>query len=203
MKNFEMTASQKAFFDRHGINLSQVFDAYGLRKSEYSRIMRSSGYYFAIRTSPCSAFGHTIRTRSGHCIQCKPENIAYFMRHHTPGQVYIAISKSGNMLKVGTAKDAFKRLDNINRDSYGGRSDWELKIITEIENSGNFEHLLHSRLRNYKLGGSFFTGNDWVSHYELFNCSLTVAKKNFLELIPSDKKYYEFSRNRFTEKFSK
>lgn len=67
----KLTKEQKAFLDRVGVPLSRVFDASGMRTAEYKQAMRDLGMWVAYGASPCEAEGHTLRSRTGHCVQCK------------------------------------------------------------------------------------------------------------------------------------
>ncbi len=76
-----LTDEQLLFITEHKIPVEKVFDATGLKKSDYSEIMKSSDKWLAIGTIPCAKFNHTMRTRSGHCVQCNPAAINFFLRH--------------------------------------------------------------------------------------------------------------------------
>ena len=63
----KLTDSQTKFLGTQGIPLSQVFDATGMKSSEYKQIMKDIGMVVAIGVTPCDASGHTLRTR--HCSE--------------------------------------------------------------------------------------------------------------------------------------
>src|SRR5678815_3361408 len=98
----QLTAEQIDFLLLQRVPPSQVFDATGMRKSDYAAAMKAGGFNFAFGTVPCGRAGHTLRTRAGHCIQCDTSKVAYQMRHHLPGYVYLAGSHGTGLLKIGT-----------------------------------------------------------------------------------------------------
>jgi hypothetical protein len=79
MKN--LTAEQIDFLNSHNISLDKVFDASGFSLSEYKVIMKDQGKQIAYNVAPCQQYGHTLRTRAGHCIQCNPAAIAFIKRN--------------------------------------------------------------------------------------------------------------------------
>src|SRR3546814_9788370 len=53
--------------------------------------MEAEGKGFAYNTRRCNN-GHTLKSRPGHCIQCRPVVIGFLKRHFAEGYVYIAVS---------------------------------------------------------------------------------------------------------------
>ena len=81
----QLTKSQKDFLHHYGIREDETFDASGMSKSEYSAQMRGLGAKIAYGTTPCNAYGHSLRTRAGHCAQCDPRRIVFLNRHDSFG----------------------------------------------------------------------------------------------------------------------
>ena len=102
-----------SFLNENKIPLSSVFDATGLSRSKYSPIMEKLEKWIAIGVTPCKKSGHTMRTKLGHCIQCNLLSNSFLLRHINVGEIYIAGTKSGHFLKIGTSKNSLK-----NRLSY-------------------------------------------------------------------------------------
>ena len=100
-----LTDEQKTFLMAHQIPLSKVFDATGMSTKEYQRAMKGTNMLVAFGAIPCAKEGHTLRTKSGHCLPCKPERIAYQKRSVSKGHVYIAGSMKGRYIKIGLSKN--------------------------------------------------------------------------------------------------
>jgi hypothetical protein len=132
----EMTDEQRLFLMQHKISPLAVFDATGMKRSEYQEAMRAEGKLFAMGVSPCNKMKHTLRDRSGHCIQCDTSNIAYIKRHYQHGWVYVSASRILKMLKVGFSEDPKSRERTINGFEYGGANDWTLIAQIKCKDAG-------------------------------------------------------------------
>ena len=73
----EPSDDQRKFLRDQKLPLSFLFDASGMRKVDYEAVMKRDEKFFAFGVTPCSKGGHSLRTRSGHCIQCDTAKIAY------------------------------------------------------------------------------------------------------------------------------
>ena len=122
----KLTKEQSAFLAKHNTPISSVFDASGMGKSDYRAAMKELGKTVAIGVTPCKKGNHTMRTRSGHCIQCNPASIAFQKRHLMDGFVYVA-----------------------------GASDWECLFWVKTKNAGKVEFDAHERVDRRRQGPSF------------------------------------------------
>jgi hypothetical protein len=166
----DLNLIQKNFLAQHNIPLSWVFDASGLRRNEYSTIMREEEKYFAYGVSQCLN-GHELRSRKGNCIQCRPANIAFELRHHAAAYVYIAGSIIGKLIKIGSSKDPHNRLYIANLDSYAGLSDWQPLYSAYVPRAGKIETGVQSALSLYQRRIEFCrNGVEQVAN-ECFACS--------------------------------
>ncbi len=188
-----LTYDQLKFLRDQKIPLSLVFDAEGLRKSYYEELMKQDEKFFAFGVSACSKGGHTLRSRSGHCIQCDTAKIAFTLRHHKAADVYVAGSLKARLIKVGSSVHCVSRVHELNRLSYAGVNDWSIISSVHCEKSGMIEFLVHDGLRDslreipYKKDGRIQLGS------ESFACDYNEAKKVLVELCRND------SRMRYTE----
>ena len=132
----KLTDDQRFFLKTQKLPLSQIFDASGMRKAAYAEAMKAAGANFAFGTTPCARGGHTLRTRAGHCIQCDTSKIAYQMRHHRAGFVYLAGSPSTAQLKIGSTGDLSDRESKLRDYAYGGAADWEIILSSFVQNAG-------------------------------------------------------------------
>ena len=107
----KLSRDQLAFLKRHKIPADRVFNATGMATVAYKAEMKLLEAWVAFGVTPCSEAGHTLRTRAGHCVQCKPARLSYLMRFDQAGDIYVAVSTSGAMVKVGTSQCAVGRVD--------------------------------------------------------------------------------------------
>ena len=171
----KLTKDQLAFFERYNISLSRVFDATGMSRSRYSKRMTDLDYAVAVGVTPCSRAGHTIRKRSGHCVQCSPENLAYEARYNAHAEVYVARSAKDNLTKIGLASSARQRVHQLNYYRYGGSDDWKLHHKSLCEHAGRVEYEAHKSLNSFRVDGSYFKNGADVLCQEIFSCSLAEA----------------------------
>lgn len=169
------TREQLKFLHHHNIPWSKVFDAVGMRQSEYTKVMSDLEMVVAIGVSPCRLANHTMRTRAGHCVQCKPANLAFLLRFDRPGEIYIAHSASTGFTKVGTANDAEARIQSLNVHGYGQATDWELDYHQRCEKAGYVELLIQTELVKFRGFASYVKNGYAVDCHELFTCSIETA----------------------------
>ncbi len=157
MQESEFSPEELVFLQSQGIRTSSVLDARGVKKADYGWVAKDHGCDFVYH-NPCT-YGHRLKTRAGHCIQCDTSKIAFQKRHGAPGYVYFAYSDTEGLCKVGQATDSFDRVDDLCKHSYAGASDWVLISHYFAEESGAEEFKVHSLLspfmerRNYQKGG--------------------------------------------------
>jgi hypothetical protein len=169
------TAKERAFLESQGIPLSGVFDASGMSRGKYQRVMKDLGKDIAIGVSPCREAGHTMRTRSGHCFQCNTHSYAFLKRFDDSNSLYVATSASSNIVKVGVTKDAQQREDNLNATGYGGIRDWKMAYHFVCDRAGRMEHRVHDALSQYRVSKSYEKEGSRVDCQELFSCSIAEA----------------------------
>ena len=99
-----LTQEQKRYLTKHGVELYQVYDAYRQPNRVYKPIMKETGKVVAFNVTPCKNGGHTLRNRSGHCIQCNSAYLAFQNRNDSAGVVYVAKTLKGGVIKVGFSK---------------------------------------------------------------------------------------------------
>lgn len=170
----KITKEQKKFLERHSISLEEVFDASKYTKAEYNVYMEDSIYRVAIGVTPCASSGHTIRTRAGHCVMCKPAVLAFEKRFTNDGDLYVMYSQSTKLVKVGSADDAHKRSQSLNKRAYGGIKDWVVKYSIRITNVGYAENNAHQILKKHHFPIEHEPGNSNIAS-EIFKCSIKKA----------------------------
>lgn len=172
-----MTDTERAFIFGQGIQEALLYDAKGqAMSSSLESKMKSLGKVFAYNSTPCQSFGHTIRTRSGHCIQCDTAKIAFILRAVSFGCIYIAGSQKGNWMKVGVTSSKEVREESINREKYGNLDDWEVLFSGKCLNVGTVENNVHQILRGYAEVVRYIHDNHDQKTKELFRCGYNKAK---------------------------
>lgn len=175
----KLTMAQIKFLERHKIPISWTFDATGLSRSSYREIMKTDEKFIAFGVFRCLN-GHTLRNRSGDCIQCRTSAIAFGLRSSKSGSVYIARSQSIRLIKIGMSNDPFNRIYIANLEGYAEASDWRVKLHVFAENCGEIEISMRRALaENFKPKPWIRNGEETVSK-ETFNCSYAVAKSMLL-----------------------
>ena len=170
-----LNRDQLAFLRHHKIPADRVFNAKGMATAAYKAEMKLLEAWVAFGVTPCSEAGHTLRTRAGHCAQCKPARLSYLIRFNQSGYVYVAESKSGSKVKVGTSQFPVCRVDQLNSYWYGGQSDWVLRFKDKVPNAGRVEAEAHAKLAAYPAVGAYWKEGGLIKSREIFSCSYRVA----------------------------
>ena len=174
----KLTKQQKNFLLRHDVPLSRVFDAtrVGPKKTDYGSVMSKLELWVAYNVTPCKKFGHTLRIRSGHCLQCRPANLHHLKLHDMGGEVYVAYSSGGRFVKVGTSNNPNIRIRGLNGLSYGGVSDWEIKYSSYTEKAGKVEFFAQESLASYRVDDlTYLDKGRRIECLELFRCKVPNA----------------------------
>ena len=187
MTNIEqkLSSDQIEFLKKYRIDPSEIFDATGMRQSRYKEAMQITGQHFAIGVTPCKTSGHTIRTKYGHCVQCKPDKISYMKRHSESAYVYIAHSTSQQLIKVGVTTQLQERLENLNWERYGQATDWKILAVAQVDEAGKIENQVHQKLHAYRHSSTSIRADQEIVCYELFRCSFAQAKTALISVLPS------------------
>mgnify|MGYP002737603405 FL=1 len=164
----KLTQEHLDFMMRHNISMEEVLDATGMRYVEYKHYMKEYDFLLAYGVTPCQKAGHTFRTRYNHCVMCDPSKIAYVKRKNLSGYVYVAISLKEDLVKIGCAKDCKKRMSSLNRQNYGGVSDWQLVAYFYHEKMGEAEYNIQKSLVEYREFRGFNKENKTVQASEIY-----------------------------------
>jgi len=173
----DITREQLEFLDSQKIPLGRVFDATGMRKSEYREAMKTLDMLLAVGVSPCEKGEHTIRTRHGHCAQCNPAAIAFQNRYSQRGYVYVAGSRTHQLIKIGYALDVTNRMKSLNYFGYGGTNDWLWLHAFDVYNGGRIEHAVQLYLRGARFPTTYVRDGSAVNCLETFRYPHEDAEK--------------------------
>jgi len=180
----KLTLPQAGFLIHHKIPLSKVFDATGMKKEEYLKVMKDLGMTIAIGLNPCTAREkHTLKDKYGHCVQCKTNNFAFQKRYNELGFIYVARSESIGLTKIGTAKDTTQREYSLNNVGYGGSSDWKIQFTKQCNKHGRIEFEAHQALMTHNVHRSYWKQGSLIDCTELFDCEVELAIKTIEDTI--------------------
>ncbi|MDO8978794.1 MAG: GIY-YIG nuclease family protein [Afipia sp.] len=171
-------SSEITLLARHGLSEDDVYD--GRLETKIGREMsaKEAGKDLILTSARCRTdSSHRIRTRAGHCFQCKPMRIAFQVRHSSPGYVYIAGSKSGRVVKLGTASDLAQRERQLRAERYGGHSDWEIVFSTRSDQAGKLESEASARLSNKRVFSNYIKDGNIQTASEILRCRFSEAKQ--------------------------
>lgn len=190
----ELTPEQRLFLKRHKISVSAIFDATGMSKSQYQDAMRAEDKYFAIGVTACRKEGHTLRIRSGHCVQCDTSDIAYFFRHYANAYVYIAASRKKSLTKIGFSTDPADRMRTVNCFSYGGADDWGVISQLKCKNAGSIEFDVHEKLSPFSSPQSYYRSGVKTNCLETFACGYPIARQALKNVVGDNEMKNIFER---------
>ena len=179
----ELTPSQLRFLSTQEVPLSKTFDAQGMERWLYRELMSSDDLWIAYGVSPCDLGQHTLRTRTGSCVQCGTAQLAFLKRWKGRGYIYVASSSEIVATKVGVASNPVKRIDTLNRIGYGGASDWSLFNSGPCANMGMMEHQVHTLLSAHRIPAVYIRAGHFVECKELFKKSPTAAWKVVVKVL--------------------
>ena len=163
-----------ALMRKHNIAESDVFDAGPKPRSYWKDEMQKAAKRFVYVGSPCMR-GHRLRRRSGQCAICNPHSNGFAGHHHSSGTVYVAASEATGYVKVGgVVGPAEGRAATLNRQSYGGLTDWRIVYTQRVERVGNVESLARGRIKDFQVRGQTYRGDQRQAR-EMFNCSIATA----------------------------
>jgi hypothetical protein len=187
----KISEEQLFFLKKHNIPISKIFDAANQKREIYRSSMKALDKLVAINTKPCTKYGHTIRTRNGHCCQCNTASIAYIKRHYANGYVYIVGSQEKKVLKVGSTNNIKNRVNSLNFENYASINDWELILYYKCNNIGLIESEAHNKLNKFQIEKTYTKNGRTQIAYEIFDCSYDICKNSLISSIKDQKDIIE------------
>ena len=139
--------------------------------------MGGDDLWVAYGVAPCKRGQHSLRTRTGSCIQCGTAQLAFVKRWHGPGYIYVAYSKELKRTKIGVTTDPEKRIQSLNRIGYGAANDWSLFDSSLCANMGFIEHQMHTKISAHRASAYYWRDGYLVDCKELFNYPAAKAWK--------------------------
>lgn len=169
----DLTAQEIEFLAHHKISIEEVINVEGMIKIGQKRAMEAVSARISIGGGICN-YGHRLKTRSGHCPQCEPKNLAFEKRHSTTAFVYVCVSEKG-FVKIGYAADPSDREGRLNRESYASCQRWRLVFKKQFENAGRVESNAHAFLANRRTIQTYTKNGKKTETYEVFVCTVEDA----------------------------
>lgn len=176
----DLTVDEKDFLARQGLTESDVFDGRPMGREEYRIVAKEQGKSIVLGTA-CTKEGHRLRTRSGHCVQCKPAMLGYQTRHRKASEVYIAFSRNADLTKVGSSTDWATRIDKLNFDGVGGARDWRIIFRIAAEEGGRLEVETQVLLNEHLAHVAYIKDGRMQDSRECFRCRPAKAMKAVLD----------------------
>jgi hypothetical protein len=187
-----LSADEVRFLARHGYSEEDLYDGRYQSKEGRAAAAKEAGKHLVlagvIGRGNCRRMGHRLRTRAGHCIQCKPTNIAFQRREDTPGYVYIAGSLSGRVIKIGTTGDLNQRENQMRAEGYGGSKDWIVLFSVYVSKGGEFERAASSRVKGNRVYRIYFKDGIELGAVELHLCSFSEALRAMTEHLSDEER---------------
>ena len=118
-------------------------------------------------------------------MQCNELAHVFLQRHINPGEVYIAGSKKGAFIKIGTAKSSLNRINSLNGIGYGGVDDWKLILVMQVKDAGLVEFVAQKSISEFAYPTSYLRDGKTVDCVETFRCKYSRAKTALLNGLPS------------------
>ena len=92
--------------------------------------------------------------------------------------VYIAASRQLELIKIGFSKKSVHRADDLNRDGYGGASDWLILYERRFKRAGWVESQAHTGLEAFRSRRTYTRLGHGISvtAKELFACNYANSR---------------------------
>jgi len=191
------TEEELQFLRKHRFSEDEVHDGRFQTKTGREMAAKAAGKILVLSNTKCRAMGHRLRTRAGHCIQCNPTNIAFTARESSRGNVYIAGSLSGRVIKIGAAKDIAQRERQLRAERYGGFADWSILLHLEVDNVGKIERDISSRISGNRVFNDYVKDGREQLAIEIIRCSFSDAFRAFSECVGGiERARFWMNRNR-------
>jgi hypothetical protein len=178
-----LTKDEIEFLSRHNLSEHDVLDCRRIPSKNRRSAIKTAGKVVALG-APCQKFGHRIRSRAGHCVQCDTGKLAYQARKTAVSKLYLAGSKSRRLIKVGISNTPSTRMEVLRNEGYASATDWVLLMVLEIRNAGKAEKDIQRKLSPFRCEDSYQKGTHTQSATEAFCCSYDVAENALKACLP-------------------
>lgn len=185
MTNARLRKDEKSFLAKNKIPENIVAD---MRvRSDWAscaEFMHPIGCYVAWGFRRCDQ-GHRLTTAKGKCIQCDTRPIGFMRGYWTQGHVYLLISASHEIVKVGWSTDLQKRIRELRSERIAFAHDWSLIRSHLCIQPALLEKALHERLSKYRDPTDYMRHRIPRKAGEIFSCSRRTAVRAWSSVLLS------------------
>lgn len=160
------------FLVKYDIEVTDVFDASGMKKKEWREAIEGTDYKLIMNAGFCNKEFHNLKTRAGHCAICNPRNLRLQERYYESGYIYIAHSETLDLIKIGVSNDPDNRIRVMNDQGYGDFNDWTLEYNEYLSKPYQIESAAHNYLNDYRFDITFERLGITETSREIFDCSI-------------------------------
>ena len=185
MTHVRLRKDEKAFLAQHGIPEDRVADMRVRADwASCAEFMHPIGCYVAWGFRRCDQ-GHRLTTAKGKCIQCDTRPIGFMKGYWTPGHVYLLVSESHRIVKVGWSSSLQKRVGELRSERIAFAEDWLLVRSHFCTQPALLEKALHNQLAKHRAP------TDYMRHLiprkagEIFSCSRITAVRAWSRVLLS------------------
>lgn len=170
----EFTEQELSFLKSQGIRPEEVFDGRGMSNPTWKDLAKQGGFDFVL-AGRCTNGGHRIKTRAGHCIQCRTSAIAFVRRENAKANVYLAAANNRRIIKIGYASFIYAREETLRQQGYGGYWDWEILCWVKTQNAGQVEREISNLFSGSRTSGHYVKDYELQEAVEMFAYDLGEA----------------------------
>ncbi|RZL45547.1 MAG: GIY-YIG nuclease family protein, partial [Pedobacter sp.] len=185
---------------KHKIAKDLLFDAQGNALSDDLKAeMSANNKVIAYNASGFNGDENfNIQSISGDWLEADTSKVAIALRENNVGYVYLAGSRKGGLIKVGSSNDKHNSIKGLNLPASrsAGLDDWELLFDVKTKAMGKLERLIQQELAEFKADYPHEKIAKTQNAAELYRCSYDKARAAFSEL-ESDE---SIGMNQFNEK---
>lgn len=178
----ELNEKECAFLSGQGILPEEIFDGRGMANRQWKADAKALGFDFVL-AGRCTNGGHRLKTRAGHCIQCRTSSIAFVRRENAELNVYLAMAKNGEVTKVGCAKTIYTREESLRSQGYGGLFDWEIICWVKVKFAGRVEREIAALFSDKKQREFYEKDEKMQEAIEMFSYSASQAAPKFIDYV--------------------
>ena len=175
-----LTKEQEDFIKKHKIAKDLLFDAQGnVLSDELKAEMSENNKVVAYNASGYSEDEiFNFQTIGGDWLQADPSKLAIALRENITGYIYLAGSRKGGLIKVGSANDKHNSIKGLNLPASrsAGFDDWELLFDVKSTAMGKLERLVQDELNEFKAVYPHEKIAKTQNAAEVYRCSYDKAR---------------------------
>ena len=181
----ELTDREMIFIKSQNIDPEEIFDGRGMSNPIWKDLAKQGEFDFVL-AGRCTNGGHRLKTRAGHCIQCRTSSIAFVRRENATANVYLAAAKNRSVIKIGFARRIYAREESLRQQGYGGYWDWEILCWIKTKQAGQIERAISNLFFDKRIRGHYDKGGELQEAVELIDYDTTQAINMFGEYVKTN-----------------